>query len=109
MLWVLPGYQQWELKTSSGIGWGRQSRKCWVSASGSYETSRSVEKQCAPDERPAIGQWKTHFQGLLGEALVLINLHTSIHSVKGKTHDFHPGLQLESCIPRQLCELGLIS
>ena len=80
-----------------------------MSASGSYETFRSVEKQCAPDERPAIGQWKTHFQGLLGEALVLINLHTSIHSVKGKTHDFHPGLQLESCIPRQLCELGLIS
>lgn len=43
--------------------------------------SRGVEKQCVPDECPGMGQWRTHFQKFFGEALVLINLHTSTHSV----------------------------
>lgn len=46
--------------------------------------SRSVEKQCVPDECPWIEQWGTHFQKLFGEPLVLIDLHASTHSVNMK-------------------------
>lgn len=51
-----------------------------------------MEKQRVSDECPEIRQWGTHLQKLPAEALVLMNLHTSIHYMNKKDSGFPPTL-----------------
>lgn len=51
-----------------------------------------MKKQCVSDECPEIRQWGTHLQKLPAEALVLMNLHTSIHYVNKKDSTLPPTL-----------------